>query len=166
MSVDPATLPAAPDPTLPDPRDAEIEALKAQLATATAPAAAVTVYPKAPEASVYVEGFVSSKPLLMIGAAGPDVAELAHLLAEHGYSNAIADGAGGFPATLDDALMAQVVDFQQANGIDPWGQEPGDGINPVNPPILRRDHSGVVEARTWEALLGYAPVLKREGARS
>lgn len=119
-----------------------------------------------PAATETREGFVSSKPLLMIGAAGPDVAELAHLLAEHGYSNAIVEGKGDFPPVLDDALMAQVIDFQQANGIDPWGQEPGDGVNPVNPPLVRRDHSGVVEARTWEALLGYAPVLKREGARA
>lgn len=99
----------------------------------------------------------------MIGAAGPDVAELAHLLAEAGYSNSIVEGKADFPPTLDDALMAIVLDFQRANGIDPWAPS-GDGPG-ANPPLLRRDHSGVVEARTWELLLGYAPHQLREGER-
>jgi hypothetical protein len=108
------------------------------------------------------DGYVSSKPLLMIGAAGPDVAELGHLLAEHGYENAISRGTADAPPALDDALMAIVVAFQQDQGIDPWAR---DGDDATNPPLLRRDHSGVVDARTWEALLGYAPKVLREGDR-
>lgn len=107
-------------------------------------------------------GYVSSKPLLMIGAAGPDVAELGHLLAEHGFDNAISRGTADAPPVLDDALMAIVVAFQQDQGIDPWARESDDS---PNPPLLRRDHSGVVDARTWEALLGYAPKVIREGDR-
>lgn len=108
-------------------------------------------------------GYVSAKPLLMIGAAGPDVAELGHLLAEHGYENRISHGTADAPPVLDDELMALVILFQQANGIDPWGPE-GDGA--TNPALLRRDHSGVVDARTWEALLGAPVIITREGARA
>jgi hypothetical protein len=95
-------------------------------------------------------GFSSARPLLMIGAAGDEVAELGWLLAGHGFENAISKGQAAAPPILDDALMRVVVDFQQKNGIDPWKAENDEGA-----PLLHGGLLGVVDARTWEALLGY-----------
>jgi peptidoglycan hydrolase-like protein with peptidoglycan-binding domain len=103
-------------------------------------------------------GYSSAMPLLMIGAAGEFVELLALALADNGYGNDIADGRGSFPPVLDDALMRQVVDFQHEHGIDPWSQTSPDA---TNPPVVRRDHSGVVDAATWEALLGRKVEVKR-----
>jgi hypothetical protein len=103
------------------------------------------------------EGFVNAYPLLMVGDGGAVVAELAHLLALAGYDNAIARGES--EPVLDDDLMRLVIEFQQANGIDPWkatSKERG-----ANPPILSSNQSGVVDAYTWAALLGGAPELTR-----
>lgn len=103
-------------------------------------------------------GFVCSKPILMIGAAGDEVAELGHLLAKHGFANAISQGKAAAPPVLNDALMQIVTDFQQANGLNPWEAENGEGQ-----PTLRSAHLGIVDARTWEALLGYQPKVLPAG---
>lgn len=178
MSVDPAATPPVPpsepvaDPARPAataadqppaPGDSAVSPDVAHPAEATQPQGApYTIDTPAPAEAVEgvtdEGGYSSSRPLLMVGAAGPEVAELAFLLAKAGYSNAIVEGKADAPPTLDDALMADVVEFQAANGIDPWAS---DG---PNAPIIRRDHSGVVDARTWEALLGYKPVQTRAGS--
>jgi hypothetical protein len=171
-AVDPAR-PAATATDAPTPSDSARDPDTAHPAEATAPAPNVGGYglggyldpgTSAPRpADDEGGGYVSSKPLLMIGAAGPDVAELGHLLAEHGFENAVSRGTADAPPVLDDALMAVVVAFQQDNGLDPWARESDDA---TAPPLLRRDHSGVVDARTWEALLGEPARVVREGARA
>lgn len=115
--------------------------------------------PAAASSSSTPTGFVSTKPILMIGAAGDDVAELGYLLAGHGFTNAISEGKASAPPMLDDALMKIVVDFQAAKGIDPYA-----GENGGSPAFNRQAHIGVVDARTWEALLGYAPTVTPQGA--
>lgn len=105
------------------------------------------------------DGYVSSRPLLMIGAAGDEVAELGYLLAAHGYENAISQGQAAAPPILDDALMRVVVQFQQANGIDPWAAD-----GPAAPVLTSREHYGVVDAATWSALLGYQPKAAAVGS--
>jgi hypothetical protein len=124
---------------------------------AAAPAAAVV----SPSAAAG-EGYSSSRPLLMIGAAGAEVAELGYLLAAHGFENAVSKGEAAAPPILDDALMRTVVEFQQANDVDPWKTTGSD--NPNEAPILRAGHLGVVDARTWEALLGYQPKQAAPGS--
>jgi hypothetical protein len=89
-------------------------------------------------------GYVSAKPLLVTGTAGRLVAELAHLLHLSGYVNKVA--AGLVPAVLDDELMRIVREFQADHGIDPAAPQ-GDA-----PPLVRKDHAGLVEAATWALL--------------
>lgn len=91
-------------------------------------------------------GYVAAMPLLTTGAYGKIVALLAKLLHEAGFPNDV--HAGKAEPMLDDALMGVVKHFQQANGIDP--SAPQDGAAP----LVRKDHGGLVEAKTWEALLG------------
>jgi hypothetical protein len=91
-------------------------------------------------------GFVNAMPLLTTGASGPIVAYLAKLLDEHGFANHV--HAGTAPAMLDDALMTLVRAFQDAQGIDP--SKPQDGAAPLIP----KSHEGLVDARTWEKLIG------------
>jgi hypothetical protein len=156
--VDPATADPASPSTVPAGTEHEAgPALDPGQATEQRSPATVTPAPAAAE-TASDEGYVSSRPLLMIGAAGDEVAELGYLLAAHGFPNAISEGAAAAPPILDDALMRTVVEFQQANSINPYEAE-GDGA-----PILRQGHLGVVDARTWEALLGYKPKLLAPGA--
>lgn len=91
-------------------------------------------------------GYVNAEPFLMVGAHGPAVAELAHLLDDHGYTNKIAHGLA--QPTLDDELMRIVQAFQDDNDIAP--HKPQDGAPPLVPG--RDRHSGVVDAKTWVAL--------------
>jgi hypothetical protein len=118
---------------------------------------ATVTSPDTPTADAEGEGYVSAKPLLLIGAAGDDVAELGWLLAGHGFANAISEGQAAAPPILDDALMRVVVDFQQKNGINPWEAEAPAA------PIITQAHMGIVDARTWEALLGYRPAVTPTG---
>lgn len=115
------------------------------------PATAPDAPAAAPSGVTKESGFVSARPLLMVGAAGDEVAELGYLLAGHGFPNAISEGQAAAPPILDDALMRVVVEFQAAKGIDPKIAEPGGG------PVVSTNvvSIGVVDARTWEALLGY-----------
>jgi hypothetical protein len=159
--VDPAR-PAATETTEPTPSDSAVTPDREH---ETAGGMGHYLEPGRPEYPVEGDGgYASAKPLLMQGAAGPDVAELGHLLADHGYPNAISKGTADAPPVLDDELMATVIAFQRDNGIDPWSRE---GADATNPPLLRQNvHQGIVDARTWEALLDEAPVVVREGARA
>jgi hypothetical protein len=93
------------------------------------------------------DGYVSALPILVVGAAGPDVQRLANLLQLAGHENAVAKGER--QPILDDALMATVREFQDASDHDPRRAEAGAERAPY-----RRDHGGVVDARTWERLYG------------
>jgi hypothetical protein len=104
-------------------------------------------------------GFSSARPFMTIGAAGDDVAELGHLLAAAGFTNAVSEGKSGAPPILNDALMEVVRQFQEANGINPWQAENGEGQP------LSSQHLGCVDARTWEALLGHQPAFVATGAQ-
>jgi peptidoglycan hydrolase-like protein with peptidoglycan-binding domain len=143
----PETPAAGNDPAAPD------------AASATAAAPLVTE----PDAkSSDDSGFSSSKPILMVGAAGDDVAELGYLLAAHGFPNAVSEGTAEAPPILDDALMRAVVEFQQANGINLFAPIGGEGL-----PVLREGvHTGAVDAHTWAALLGYQPKVVPAGAKA
>lgn len=99
------------------------------------------------------DGYVSSRPLLMVGAAGAIVAELAHALEAAGYPNKIA--AGEAQPVLDDELMRLVQQFQDDQGIAP--HRPQGEAAPLVPG--RDRHSGVVDALTWQALGLARPVL-------
>lgn len=115
-----------------------------------------------PAAASDETGFVSARPILMVGAAGDDVAELGFLLAGHGFPNAVSTGQADAPPILDDALMRAVVAFQAANGINPTAPE-GDGSAGYN---AAQTEIGVVDARTWEALLGYQHKVTPVGAQA
>jgi len=140
----------------PDPRDAEIAKLQAELAerdaapktTASLPQFGGVASPvtEAQPAVSKEGGYVSSKPLLTTGAHGPIVAELAELLHDAGFPNQV--HAGQVAPILDDTLMLLVRAFQAREGIDP--SAPQDGAAPLIP----RSHGGIVDAKTWEALLG------------
>jgi hypothetical protein len=97
-------------------------------------------------ADVAGDGYVSARPLLMVGAFGPVVSELAHALADAGYANKVA--AGRSQPLLDDELMRVVQQFQDDNEIAP--HRPQGEAAPLVPG--RDRHSGVVEAATWDAL--------------
>ena len=141
--------------------DPAIETLGAAAAPAVDPGQTTDQQSAGTAAEPADTGFVSAKPLLMIGAAGDDVAELGYLLAGHGFPNLISQGKASAPPILDDALMQIVVDFQAANGINPWASE-GSGA----PAFNKQVHIGVVDARTWEALLGYQPKVIANGAQA
>jgi hypothetical protein len=105
--------------------------------------------PLPPELAYQAEnqtGYVCAEPLLMVGAHGAAVAELAHLLDDHGYPNKVAQGVA--QPVLDDELIRVVQAFQDDNGIAP--HKPQDGAPPLVPG--RDRHSGIVDAATWVAL--------------
>jgi hypothetical protein len=139
-----------------DPRDAELEQLRAQVeAMAAAPKATTQIAQFGGVASPVTDaqpaisdegGYVSSKPMLTTGEYGPIVAELAELLHDAGFPNQV--HAGQAAPILDDTLMLLVRAFQAQEGIDP--SAPQDGAAPLIP----RSHGGIVDAKTWEALLG------------
>jgi hypothetical protein len=142
-------------------KGAQIDELKAELAGQTTTVPTAQARPSAATETAG-EGFSSSKPILMVGAAGDDVAELGYLLAEHGFPNAVSEGTAEAPPILDDALMRAVVEFQQANGINLFEPIGGEGL-----PVLRQGvHTGAVEAHTWTALLGYQPKVVPAGAKA
>lgn len=97
-------------------------------------------------------GYVAALPLLTTGAYGPLVGFLAKLLDRAGFANA--QHAGKAEPMLDDALMSKVRAFQAQHGIDPSG--PQDGAAP----LIRKDHEGLVDAKTWQALLGFAHAVE------
>lgn len=96
-------------------------------------------------------GYVSSLPLLTSGAAGPIVSFLAELLHHHGFANDV--HAGTAEAVLDDALMGIVRAFQAKAGVDPSEGQGGSA------PLVSKAHTGLVDAKTWEALIGDAKSL-------
>lgn len=98
-------------------------------------------------------GYASARPQLGVGSGGPDVAELAQLLAAAGYPNPIAEGLA--PAVLDDRMMRLVRDFQEAHDIDPGTASDGAAL-----PQIPRDHAGIVDAATWDALGGRQEVTR------
>jgi peptidoglycan hydrolase-like protein with peptidoglycan-binding domain len=147
-----------------DPRDAELETLRAQVESMAATAKPATQLPQfggvaspVTEAQPAVSeegGYVAAKPMLTTGAHGPIVAELAELLHDAGFPNQV--HAGQVAPILDDTLMLLVRAFQAREGIDP--SAPQDGAAPLIP----RSHGGIVDAKTWEALLGdVAAVFQR-----
>jgi hypothetical protein len=102
-------------------------------------------------------GYVVAKPLLTTGAYGHDVAVLAMLLHEAGYPNPV--HAGLEAPMLTDEIMRMVRAFQEAHGIDPAGPQPGvEGDGPAGAPLVRRDHEGIVDGRTWAELYDAADV--------
>jgi hypothetical protein len=107
-------------------------------------------------------GYVSARPQLTVGDAGPAVTELALLLASHGYPNPITDGQRVAPHALDDALMRQVQEFQAEHGVNPAAPF-GEGA--TNGPLIGARHGGLVDAHTWEALLGRKPELSWDAAQ-
>lgn len=161
--VDPAAVDTPPAPGSPstaatgDEHDAAPVLDPGQAAETRSPATLTPPAARTASAEDEGEGYVSAKPLLLIGAAGDEVAELGWLLAGHGFTNAVSEGQAAAPPILDDALMRVVVDFQQKNGINPWEAEAPAA------PIITQAHMGIVDARTWEALLGYRPTVTPTG---
>jgi hypothetical protein len=165
-----ATQPADPQPNPQADPTAPPEAAAADHPAAApddAPAAPATFGGSTPSAQVQAAvdqsndpGFVVAKPLLTTGAYGHDVAQLAAMLEAAGHPNAVA--AGLAPPMLSDELMRTVREFQEAQGIDPAGPQHGvdgpDANAPTGAPLVRRDHEGIVEWRTWAALYDAAGV--------
>jgi len=158
-------LPIQPDPTPQTPQPPEPAAAApdapvaaAPVETQPAPAAApqfggATTQDEAAAAAAAGKddpGYVSALPLLTTGAHGTVVELLAKMLEAAGYPNKQAAGLSA--PVLDDELMRILRAFQDQAGID-LSKPQGD-----SPPLIRKDHEGLVDATTWAALAHAAGV--------